>query len=143
MTRKGKGNGFMQDADSDGEEYQEQEVFDESDGGNVTYGPVKLKKSKNTPYNNGDDLPPLNMKKFMKGFSKFDVSQHLFKKEVDEYDKKKGRDALKRSTIGERKKNVREWFETICKVDTNMMGNVEAAMAEWKEQGPPEEQKVA
>ncbi|KIK75532.1 hypothetical protein PAXRUDRAFT_109167, partial [Paxillus rubicundulus Ve08.2h10] len=52
-----------------------------------------------------------------------------------------GHDASKCGTIEERTKNVREWFETVCKVDANMMGKVEAAMAEWKEQGSPEEQK--
>ncbi|KIK73822.1 hypothetical protein PAXRUDRAFT_20470 [Paxillus rubicundulus Ve08.2h10] len=137
-----KGKGVVQDMESDDDECQEEES-NESDGGNVPGKLAKSKKSKNPPSDSGDELPPLNMKRFLKGFSEFDVAQHLFKKEVDKYDKKKGRDASKCSTIRERMKNVREWFETICKVDTNMMGKVEAAMAEWKEQGPPEDWKVA
>ncbi|KIK73498.1 hypothetical protein PAXRUDRAFT_20780 [Paxillus rubicundulus Ve08.2h10] len=137
-----KGKGVVRDMESDDDECQEEES-NESNGGNVPGKLVKSKKSKNAPSDSRDELPPLNMKRFLKGFSEFDVTQHLFKKEVDKYDKKKGHDALKHSTIGERMKNVREWFETICKVDTNMMGKVEAAMAEWKEQGPPDNQKVA
>ncbi|KIK82769.1 hypothetical protein PAXRUDRAFT_14671 [Paxillus rubicundulus Ve08.2h10] len=101
------------------------------------------KKSKIPPCNSGDDLPPPNMKNFVKGFSEFDVAQHLFKKGVAKYNKNKGHDALKCGTIGERTKNVREWFKTVCKVDADMMGKVEAAMAEWKEQGPPEKRKAA
>ncbi|KIK78904.1 hypothetical protein PAXRUDRAFT_16627 [Paxillus rubicundulus Ve08.2h10] len=127
-----KGKGVVQDMESDDDECQEEES-NESNGGNVPSKLAKLKKSKNPPSDSRDELPPLNMKRFLKGFSEFNVTQHLFKKEVDEYDKKKGRDASKCSTIRERTKNVREWFETICKVDTNIMGKVEAAMAEWKE----------
>ncbi|KIK73296.1 hypothetical protein PAXRUDRAFT_21011 [Paxillus rubicundulus Ve08.2h10] len=80
----------------------------ESDGGNVPGKLAKSKKSKNPPSDSRDKLPPLNMKRFLKGFSEFNVAQHLFKKEVDEYDKKKGRDASKHSTIRERMKNMRE-----------------------------------
>ncbi|KIK75074.1 hypothetical protein PAXRUDRAFT_19303 [Paxillus rubicundulus Ve08.2h10] len=116
--------------ESNDDECQEEEESNESNGGNVPGKLAKLKKSKNPPSDSRDELPPLNMKRFLKGFSEFDVAQHLFKKEVDKYDKKKGHDASKRSTIGERMKNMREWFEIICKVDTNMMGKVEAAMAE-------------
>ncbi|KIK75517.1 hypothetical protein PAXRUDRAFT_18937 [Paxillus rubicundulus Ve08.2h10] len=137
-----KGKGVVQDMQCNYDEYQEEES-NESNGGNVPSKLVKLKKSKNPPCDSRDKLPPLNMKRFLKGFSEFDVAQHLLKKEVDEYDKKEGHDASKYSTIKERMNNVREWFETICKVDTNMMGKVEAAMAEGKEQGPPEDQKVA
>ncbi|KIK77884.1 hypothetical protein PAXRUDRAFT_17208 [Paxillus rubicundulus Ve08.2h10] len=125
-----------------GDDECQEEESNESDGGNVLGKLAKLKRSKNTHSDSRDKLPPLNMKRFLKGFSEFDVTQHLFKKEVDEYDKKKGCDALEYSTIRERMKNMREWFETICKVDTNMMGKVEAAMAEWKEQGPLEDWKV-
>ncbi|KIK72608.1 hypothetical protein PAXRUDRAFT_21786 [Paxillus rubicundulus Ve08.2h10] len=139
MSRKGKE--VVLDVESDDDGYQEK--FDESDEGNLTHKLMKPKKSKAPPCDSGDDLPPPNMKQFVKGFSKFDVAQHLFKKEVAKYDKNKGCDALKCGTIGERTKNVREWFETVSNIDADMMGKVEAAMAEWKEQGPPEDQKVA
>ncbi|KIK72198.1 hypothetical protein PAXRUDRAFT_22274 [Paxillus rubicundulus Ve08.2h10] len=138
MSRKGKD--VVLDVESDDDGYQEKS--DESDEGNLTHKLMKSKKSKAPPCDSGDDLPPLNMKKFVRVFSEFDVAQHLFKKEGAKYDKNKGHDALKCGTIRERTKNVREWFETVCKIDADMMGNVEAEMAEWKEQGPPEEQKV-
>ncbi|KIK77958.1 hypothetical protein PAXRUDRAFT_17154 [Paxillus rubicundulus Ve08.2h10] len=137
MSRKGKD--VVLDAESDDDGYQEKS--DKSDEGNLTHKLMKSKKSKAPPCDSGDDLPPPNMKKFMKGFSEFDVTQHVFKKEVAKYDKNKGCDALKCGTIRERTKNMREWFETVCKIDANIMGKVEAAMAEWKEQSPPEEWK--
>ncbi|KIK81797.1 hypothetical protein PAXRUDRAFT_15053 [Paxillus rubicundulus Ve08.2h10] len=87
-----KGKGVVQDMECDDDEYQEEES-NESNGGNVPSKLAKSKKSKNPPCDSGDKLPPLNMKRFLKGFSKFNAAQHLFKKEVDEYDKNKGHNA--------------------------------------------------
>ncbi|KIK71840.1 hypothetical protein PAXRUDRAFT_22752, partial [Paxillus rubicundulus Ve08.2h10] len=100
-----QGSSALPPVSADDPKNDEEEESNESDGGNVPGKLAKLKKSKNPPSDSGDELPPLNMKRFPKGFSEFDVAQHLFKKEVDKYDKKKGRDALKCSTIGERTKN--------------------------------------
>ncbi|KIJ12242.1 hypothetical protein PAXINDRAFT_14866 [Paxillus involutus ATCC 200175] len=89
------------------------------------------------------NLPPQHMKKYLKGFSEFDVAQYIFKKQVDDYDKSKGRDPSKCGTIGERTKNAREWFEVVYRKDSGMMAKVDAAKAKWMAQGPPEDRKVA
>ncbi|KIJ04988.1 hypothetical protein PAXINDRAFT_159190, partial [Paxillus involutus ATCC 200175] len=44
-------------------------------------------------------LLPSNMKKLVKGFSEFDVAQHLFKKQIVQYNKKKGYDSTNHNTI--------------------------------------------
>ncbi|KAF9225094.1 hypothetical protein BS17DRAFT_765744 [Gyrodon lividus] len=77
------------------------------------------------------------MKKYLKNFSEFDVAQYLFKKQADQYDKNKGRNPSDPSSIGKRTKNVREWFKTMCKEDSQMMAKVAESKAKWMAQGPP------
>ncbi|KIJ15713.1 hypothetical protein PAXINDRAFT_11305 [Paxillus involutus ATCC 200175] len=148
---KGKGKGKASAKESEDDKYGQ------SDGGSRKAVEQKVKRKSNHKASISDSgsegksgadeekVPnplPQNMKKYLKGFSEFDVAQYLFKKQADEYDKNKGQNPSDPSSIGERTKNVREWFETVCKEDSQMMEKVATSKAKWMAQGPPEDCKV-